>query len=281
MKRIFTLAVILLGTAIAYAQYEGRVGINTETPAATIDIKSRTGTTSATKNLELQNANGSKLVTVLDNGFVGIGTAKPNARLEVMDKIAITGEANTSPQLELYNKLKVGNPDKAFAWRIYNMTGNGVDQGYKNALSFWSYHHTSDSDRTSINNHRMSILDNGNVVIGGGVIASNADQTAKLNVNGTILSTELKGTGDRPVFADADGVLKIGTSTFTMKATNTTETCGETNEGSIHYKTLEKNGKKVGIFGFCTRDINGNFVWSYRVGENSIFSGVGAFGTGL
>lgn len=35
MKRIFTSAVILLGVAITYAQSnEGRVGVNTDTPAA-------------------------------------------------------------------------------------------------------------------------------------------------------------------------------------------------------------------------------------------------------
>lgn len=281
MKRILTSVVVLLGTTIAYAQYEGRVGINTGTPAATIDIKSKTGTDATTKNLELQNANGKKLVTVLDNGNMGIGTQKPNAPLEVINKIAITGQTNTTPVFELYNNSKLGSPDKAFAWRVYNMTGDGINQGYKNALSFWSYHHTSDTDFTSINQHRMSILDNGNVVIGGGVVASNLDQTAKLNVNGTILSTELKGTGDRAVFADENGVLKTGTFTTKGSTPSATETCSATNEGTMYYKTITKNSKQVGVFGFCTRDIDGNFVWSYRVGENSIMFGTGAFGTGL
>lgn len=82
MKRIFTSAVILLGVAITYAQSnEGRVGVNTDTPAATMDIKSKTGTDATTKNLELQNANGQKLVTVLDNGKVGIGTEKTSSRI--------------------------------------------------------------------------------------------------------------------------------------------------------------------------------------------------------
>lgn len=281
MKRIFTSVVVLLGTTIAYAQYEGRVGINTDTPTATIDIKSKTGTDATTKNLELQNANGTKLVTVLDNGNVGVGTQKPNAPLEVINKIAITGQTNITPVFELYNNSKLGSPDKAFAWRVYNMTGNETNQGYKNALSFWSYHHTSDTDFTSINQHRMSILDNGNVVIGGEVLARNPDQTAKLNVNGTILSTELKGTGDRAVFADENGVLKTGT--MSIKATTTDATCTATNEGTMHYKLVDRNGKQVGLFGFCTRDANGEFLWAYQLGGNNLFSVPGnqAFGTGL
>lgn len=279
MKRIFTSAVVLLGTTIAYAQYEGRVGINTETPAATIDIKSKTGTTSATKNLELQNASGTKLVTVLDDGKVGIGTANPSQKLEVVGNILAnkgglfsTNSNNEGGFLELANTKKTDRDISR--WRIFNMTGDD-EGGYKKGLHFWAYA----ADGTNLYS-RMVITDDGNVGIGNEVTRKGyTNLKERLEVDGNIRSTNLSGTGDRPVFADENGVLKTGS--FAMKATSTTEACSETNEGSIHYKTIDKDGKKVGVFGFCTRDINGNFVWSYRVGENSIFSGTGAFASGL
>ncbi|EKB57849.1 hypothetical protein [Bergeyella zoohelcum] len=96
---------------------------------------------------------------------------------------------------------------------------------------------------------------------------------------GQIRFGDLKGTGDRVVVADQNGVLK--TSQFVMKATDTTSDCTASNEGAIHYKTIMKNGKQVGVFGFCTRNANGNLIWAYSVGGNNMLDGTGAFGSGL
>lgn len=86
-KSLILLGVIGIGYANAQSTepYQGRVGVNTTQPSATLDVKSKTGTTNATKNLELQNANGTKLVTVLDNGKVGIGTESPTTALTIVD----------------------------------------------------------------------------------------------------------------------------------------------------------------------------------------------------
>ena len=82
MKRI----ILILGalTAVSsYAQQNGRVGINTTAPDATLHVKSQTGSTSTTKNLELENTSGTKLVSVLDNGNVGINNSAPTTKLDI------------------------------------------------------------------------------------------------------------------------------------------------------------------------------------------------------
>ena len=54
MKTNLLFALVL---SAGYAnEQEGNVGINTTTPNATLEVKSKTGTTNATKNLELKNA---------------------------------------------------------------------------------------------------------------------------------------------------------------------------------------------------------------------------------
>lgn len=63
-------------TTISYSQ----VGINETNPSATLDIKSK-GNTSATKALEVNNSDAKELVTVLDNGNVGINVPLPTAKL--------------------------------------------------------------------------------------------------------------------------------------------------------------------------------------------------------
>lgn len=82
MKR----TILILGTLFAmfsYAQQSGRVGINTTAPDASLHVKSQIGSTNATKNLELENASGTKLVSVLDNGNVGINNSAPTTKLDI------------------------------------------------------------------------------------------------------------------------------------------------------------------------------------------------------
>lgn len=56
--------------------YNNKVGINTNTPSATLDIVSK-GSTSATKALEINSSANTEMITVLDNGQVGINQAAP------------------------------------------------------------------------------------------------------------------------------------------------------------------------------------------------------------
>ena len=59
-----------------------RVGVNTRTPLSTLEVKSETSNPSD-RNLQLKNNVGTSLVTVLNNGNMGVGTATPSTPLEV------------------------------------------------------------------------------------------------------------------------------------------------------------------------------------------------------
>lgn len=271
---------LALSVIVAYAQtdpYDGKVGINTDKPNATMDIKSKSGTTSATKNLELQNADGKKLVTVLDNGFVGINQSKPLAPLHIVSpdrgygNDIIIEDYTTSlvdPSALIFNRNRgtIENPEVL-------QRGDNIGQ-----IIF-----STKNGGTSLASPRMVELGalftdttKGQFYIR----TSNVDRLF-VDEEGKVKVIDLAGTGDRVVLADEKGVLKTGTFTTKGSTPADTETCSATNEGTMYYKTITKNSKQVGVFGFCTRNINGDFVWSYRVGENSIMSGTGAFGTGL
>jgi len=73
-KTILSLSLMI--TTILYSQ----VGINEVNPSATLDIKSK-GNTNSTKALEINNSDAKELVTVLDNGNVGINVPAPTAKL--------------------------------------------------------------------------------------------------------------------------------------------------------------------------------------------------------
>lgn len=80
-KSLFLAMGLFSITAIAQT---GKVGINNEKPTATLSVKSKTGKDATTQNLQLENAENVKLVTVLDNGNVGIGIENPiDAKLEI------------------------------------------------------------------------------------------------------------------------------------------------------------------------------------------------------
>lgn len=110
---------------------------------------------------------------------------------------------------------------------------------------------------------------------------NNRKERMRITNAGYVQIHNLAGTGDRAVFADENGVLKTGT--MSIKTSTTDATCSATNEGTMHYKLVDRNGKQVGLFGFCTRDANGEFLWAYQLGGNNMFSVSGnqAFGTGL
>lgn len=60
----------------------GQTGVNTTTPSAELDIVSK-GNTNATKALEVNNSSNTEMVTVLNNGNVGIGNAAPTTKLDI------------------------------------------------------------------------------------------------------------------------------------------------------------------------------------------------------
>lgn len=277
MKRIFTSVVVLLGTTIAYAQYDGRVGVNTDTPVATMDIKSKTGTGATTKNLELQNANGQKLVTVLDNAFLGINQSKPLAPLHIVSPTKGYGNDIIIEDYTTY----AGDPSAL----IFNRNRGTIEKPevLQKGDNVGQVIFSTKNGGTNLASPRVAEIGANFIDETKGTLYINTSNLERFSINeeGKLKVNDLAGTGERVVIADARGTLKTGTFTTKGSTPSATETCSATNEGTMYYKTITKNSKQVGVFGFCTRDIDGNFVWSYRVGENSIMSGTGAFGTGL
>lgn len=76
MKKNVILLIVLFASIRMFSQ----VGINTSTPSATLDIVSK-GSTNDTKALEINNSDAKELLTVLDNGNVGINVTAPTAKL--------------------------------------------------------------------------------------------------------------------------------------------------------------------------------------------------------
>ena len=77
-----SLYLLSAGTPSLHAQSTAKVGVNTRTPQAALHVKS-TSTTSTDKNLQLENASGTSIVTVLNNGNTGMGTTTPGTTLEI------------------------------------------------------------------------------------------------------------------------------------------------------------------------------------------------------
>lgn len=92
MKEI-TAIIMIFGLALVQAQ----VGINTETPQATLDIKS-SGDSFTTKALKISNKNNIDMVAVTDDGRVGIGTTSPKQKLEVIGSIKVGNSGDVAPQ---------------------------------------------------------------------------------------------------------------------------------------------------------------------------------------
>lgn len=90
---------------------EQRVGINTSSPSATLTVKSKTGTDANTKNLELENANGVKMLTVLNNGNMGIGTTTPTQKLDVNGNARVRQMVDATALESTYTKAVVADPN--------------------------------------------------------------------------------------------------------------------------------------------------------------------------
>lgn len=80
LKNIIICVYFVLVSIPVCAQSNSKMGVNTRTPDATLYVKSASST-ATDKNLQLENASGVKMVTVLNNGNMGIGTVTPSTNL--------------------------------------------------------------------------------------------------------------------------------------------------------------------------------------------------------
>jgi hypothetical protein len=74
----------------------GNVGIGSITPNARLEVRGA-GSTSATTALDVENSNGTSLLTVRDDGNVGIGTTSPTYKLDVAGTGRFSGVLSADP----------------------------------------------------------------------------------------------------------------------------------------------------------------------------------------
>jgi hypothetical protein len=91
-KLVISLLALFLLPKIIYSQ-TGSIGIRTATPSATLDILAN-GNTNTTKALEINNSSNLEMMTVLNNGNIGINNSNPIAKLNMTNGRIIISAAN-------------------------------------------------------------------------------------------------------------------------------------------------------------------------------------------
>lgn len=237
------------------APYEGKVGINTDTPSATLNVKSLTGnTTKATKNFELQNGANTKLVTVLDNGNFGILADPQDDTFNIGNLLRFSYWSRS-------NGLGISANDRSMWARGYNFTSSdgatnyGGFGGYGPSGTLRYYFIGEAYDNTTV----KVIKETKNVGIGLPNYAVNDDPTERLDVNGNArlrtLPSVAGGATDKLVVVDNTGVLK------TVERSNLINTPEWVYDNSTNQIKLTRSGQDTGFVNNVYFDNrNGNYL---------------------
>lgn len=128
--------ILLQAFVFTFALSHSQVGINQLSPSASLDIVSK-GNTNTTKALEINNSTGTEMMTVLDNGNVGINAPVPTAKLHTKGSIryenlpqlasSVTpiavdanGYVGTYVPAVLYSYITIDNSQTTSAFSLYN-----------------------------------------------------------------------------------------------------------------------------------------------------------------
>jgi len=118
------------------------------------------------------NTNNSEKVRIDAGGNVGIGTATPQVKLDVVGYVRTNGNDDVGGCFSIFNASKVGAIVNN--WTIFNMTGV-----YGNALKFWRYY----QDGTNAG-PALTLYDNGDAYLVGNVGIGQAFPGYQLDVAG-------------------------------------------------------------------------------------------------
>jgi hypothetical protein len=102
------------------------VGVGTDI-GARLGVRG-SGTTSSTTSLLVQNANASASFTVLDNGYVGIGTSSPAYNLDVSGSLRTTGNAIFQNSLNAAANFNIAGIHQDGRMALYGTDSNGTIQ---------------------------------------------------------------------------------------------------------------------------------------------------------
>lgn len=125
-KNFFTLTFLCVSISIFSQQYTGKVGINTQTPSATLDIVSA-GKDATTKALEINNTADTpvEMLTILNNGNVGVNIDTPQTKLHI-----VAGSEKAGFQLqdgsEGAEKFLRSDANGAASWQTFQAWGEST-----------------------------------------------------------------------------------------------------------------------------------------------------------
>ncbi|MGE8511827.1 MAG: hypothetical protein ACN6N7_03935 [Chryseobacterium culicis] len=272
-KKLLPLAIVLLGFCKAYSQ----MGINTASPAATLDInaKKATGTSTSVDGV---------LITRLDRQRAQSMTGVPASTLIYVNSIATGSQAGTAVNIDAVGYyyydgtawVKLHNPTNAIAGNIYNtdgtLTGNRTVTQGANTLAFTG----TQANAFSVDGATFSV-DAANDRIGVGTTTPNTKLTVS-TPDGNYGFSHTNGTVDLTSHIGS-GIVSFGTLTYNdlRLMTNNFHRLSITAAGDVGIGTNTPNTKLTvstpdGNYGFS--HTNGTVVLTSYIG-----SGIGSFGT--
>ncbi|MDR4891132.1 MULTISPECIES: hypothetical protein [unclassified Chryseobacterium] len=272
-KKLLPLAIVLLGFCKAYSQ----MGINTASPAATLDInaKKATGTSTSVDGV---------LITRLDRQRAQSMTGVPASTLIYVNSIATGSQAGTAVNIDAVGYyyydgtawVKLHNPTNATAGNIYNtdgtLTGNRTVTQGANTLAFTG----TQANAFSVDGATFSV-DAANDRIGVGTTTPNTKLTVS-TPDGSYGFSHTNGTVDLKSHIGA-GIVSFGSTTNNdlRLMTNNFHRLSITSAGDVGIGTNAPNTKLTvttadNNFGFS--HTNGTVVLTSYIG-----SGIGSFGT--
>lgn len=205
-------------TPLVFQQFGSNVGVGTVTPQYKLDVA---GDIASSNNIFIRgvnntgvtfsNAGNTNAINSFDNGldfYTGVNQYAKRFRIDG------NGEATFNNNISI-NDGRLTTRGQSDAFRIVNGAGyiSWYNDAYDTRLGYIQSNDANGGNMIiqSEAGNRSHIIGSagGNILLG----PSPDDLVNKLQVSGSIKSTSLAGTGDRPLVADANGVLKIGTGT--------------------------------------------------------------------
>ncbi|WP_454046502.1 hypothetical protein [Chryseobacterium sp. Marseille-Q8038] len=272
-KKLLPLAIVLLGFCKAYSQ----MGINTASPAATLDInaKKATGTSTSVDGV---------LITRLDRQRAQSMTGVPASTLIYINSIATGSQAGTAVNIDAVGYyyydgtawVKLHNPTNATAGNIYTtngtLTGNRTVTQGANTLAFTG----TQANAFSVDGATFSV-DAANDRIGVGTMTPDTKLTVS-TPDGSYGFSHTNGTVDLKSHIGA-GIVSFGSTTNNdmRLMTNNIHRLSITSAGDVGIGTNSPNTKLTvttsdGNYGFS--HTNGTVVLTSHIG-----SGIASFGT--
>ena len=276
--KIFIAAIFLTISGTAYAQ-EGRVGINTSTPAATLDVVASPSNTTRIDGFIAPRLKGSEL-KAKDGLYT---TAQDGTIVYVTEALA---SANTSPKTANVTSIGYYYFDKT----LDSGSGQWVKVANPVAAAVYQEPWNVQGGTTAATTNTQNIYQSGSVAIGRTLVYTNGSRTAALDVkdairtgaghtgtigvNSVAMGLYNEASGDTS-FAAGKSNKSVGNNSFAVGNTNTSNGNTSTSFGSSN----TNNGDNAVVMG-SSNTVNAGSTNSFTGGGSNIMSGNYAFTMG-